>query len=90
MGQLETNLQTAVANPKQIASLAGGPESVCVCVYMRLCACVYVFFFVCVCVRVLGPEFSCAVCTTGAHSGFRELIGCDSTGSSSRSNPKSQ
>ena len=27
MGQLETNLQTAVANPKQIASLAGGPES---------------------------------------------------------------
>ena len=55
MGQLETNLQTAVANPKQIASLAGGPESVCVCVYVRLCACVYVFL--CVCVRVLGPEF---------------------------------
>ena len=37
MGQLETNLQTAVANPKQIASLAGGPESVCVCVYVCVC-----------------------------------------------------
>ena len=89
MGQLETNLQTAVANPKQIASLAGGPESVCVCVYVRLCACVYVFLCVCVC-ECWVQSFLCAVCTTGAHLGFRELIGCDSTGSSSRSNPKSQ
>ena len=61
MGQLETNLQTAVANPKQIASLAGGPESVCVCVYMRLCACVYVFFFVCVCASVGSRVFLCSL-----------------------------